>query len=141
MTATRTVKCPVAASLELVGDRWTLLVIRDLLRGRTRFSEMRESILGITPSVLSGRLKRLEAEGVVDRRMYSDHPPRAEYFLTSKGHELGIVVGALARWGERHTEHNLYLVDHECGHGVDVVYRCPTCERGAPRSRIRMIEA
>ncbi len=139
MSANQPVKCPVSASLEVVGDRWTLLVIRDLLRGRGRFSQMRSSIEGITSSVLSTRLKKLEGNGIVERRMYSDHPPRAEYVLTSKGHELGVVVGALAQWGERHAEHNLYLVDHECGHGVDVVYRCPTCERSSPRSRIRIV--
>lgn len=137
----RKVRCPVATSLDLVGDRWTLLVIRDLLRGHTRFNDLRETVEGIPGSVLSDRLKMLEEAGVLMRRFYSDHPPRAEYLLTSKGHALGVVVGALATWGERYAEHDLTLVDKECGHGLNVVYHCPTCDRSAPRSRVRMVEA
>ena len=137
----RSVRCPVASTLDLVGDRWTLLIVRDLLKGDARFGELRRSVEGITSSVLSSRLKLLEAEGLVETRLYSDHPPRAEYFLTPKGHSLGVVVGALASWGERHTDNDLSIVDHRCGHGVDVVYRCPTCDRSAPRSQIRIVPA
>ncbi len=136
----RKVRCPVASTLDLVGDRWTLLIVRDLLRGRTRFSDFRDAVEGIPPSVLSDRLKTLEREGIVSRRFYSDHPPRAEYLLTAKGHELGPVVGALSRWGEKYAEHDLELVDNECGHGVAVVYHCDTCARLSPRSRIRIVE-
>ena len=135
----RMVRCPVAATLDIVGDRWTLLVVRDLLRGRGRFSELRKSVEGITGSLLSDRLKLLEREGLVERRFYSDHPPRAEYHLTAKGHGLGVVVGALASWGERFTEHDLVLVDKECGHDLSVVYHCPTCDRSAPKSRARIV--
>ncbi len=137
----RSVRCPVASTLDLVGDRWTLLIVRDLLKGDARFGELRRSVEGITSSVLSSRLKLLEAEGLVETRLYSDHPPRAEYFLTPKGHSLGVVVGALATWGERHTDNDLSIVDHRCGHGVDVVYHCPTCDRSAPRSQIRIVPA
>jgi DNA-binding HxlR family transcriptional regulator len=138
---TRKVRCPVATALDLVGDRWTLQVVRELLRGHSRFSEIRDSVEGIPSSILSDRLKALTAAGAVTRRFYSDHPPRAEYLLTPKGHGLGVVVGALAGWGERYAEHDLTLVDKECGHGVSVVYHCATCERLAPRNRIRIIEA
>lgn len=137
----RKVRCPVAATLDIVGDRWTLLIVRDLLRGETRFSELRRSVEGVTTSLLSDRLKLLEAEGIVVRHFYSDHPPRAEYLLTPKGHALGVVVGSLSAWGEQYTEHDLTLVDKECGHGVRVVYHCTTCGRSAPRSRIRIVEA
>lgn len=135
----RRVKCPVAKTLDIVGDRWTLQIVRDLLRGRKRFSDLRETVEGIPSSVLSARLRLLEREGVVVRRTYNDHPPRAEYVLTPKGHGLGVVVGALSSWGERYGEHDLSIVDHECGHGVSVVYHCPTCERLAPRSRVRIV--
>jgi DNA-binding HxlR family transcriptional regulator len=135
----RKVRCPVATSLDVVGDRWTLLIVRDLLRGQARFSDLQRTVEGIPGSILSDRLKLLEREGIVHRRFYSEHPPRAEYHLTAKGHGLGVVVGALASWGERYGEHDLALVDKECGHGVSVIYHCPTCDRSAPRSRIRMI--
>ena len=135
----RTIRCPVASSLDLVGDRWTLLIVRDLLRGNHRFSELRNSVEGIPPAVLTSRLRSLEQSGVLVRRQYSEHPPRYAYYLTAKGHGLGVVVGALATWGEKYAESDLTLVDHECGHGLNVVYHCPTCERRAPRSRVRMV--
>ncbi|MCO5200715.1 MAG: helix-turn-helix transcriptional regulator [Chloroflexi bacterium] len=124
-----------------MGDRWTLLVVRDLLRGRLRFSELRASVEGIPPAILSGRLKALEAAGVVVRRAYNERPPRSEYVLTAKGHRLGVVVGALANWGEQFAESDLALVDNQCGHGVNVIYHCPTCERTSPRSRVRIVGA
>jgi DNA-binding HxlR family transcriptional regulator len=129
----------VASALDVVGDRWTLLVMRDLLRGRRRFGELRQTVEGIPGSVLSDRLKLLEREGIVGRRLYSDHPPRAEYVLTPKGHDLGVVVAALSTWGEKYGEHDLSLVDQECGHGLSLVYHCPTCDRDAPRRRARIV--
>jgi DNA-binding HxlR family transcriptional regulator len=95
--------CPVARSLELIGDRWTLLVVRDLLRGRTRFSDLLESLEGISPNLLSSRLKRLERAGIVQRRFYTQHPPRAEYLLTEKGRALSPVVRSIYEWGEQHS--------------------------------------
>src|SRR2546430_7028405 len=102
--------CPVAKSLELVGDRWTLLLVRDLLRGARRFQDFQRSLPGIPPNILSDRLKLMEEHALVTRRFYSDHPPRAEYALTDKGRELGVVVGALAAWGSRHVHRQARLV-------------------------------
>ncbi len=135
----RTVQCPVASTLDLVGDRWTLLVVRDLLRGRTKFSELRETVEGVPPAILSARLKTLEEAGVVKKRQYQDRPARFAYQLTSKGHALGVVVGAMAQWGEQYAASDLALVDDECGHGIRVVYHCPTCARRSPRSRVRIV--
>jgi DNA-binding HxlR family transcriptional regulator len=135
----RMVRCPVANTLDLVGDRWTLLVVRDLLRGRKRFSELRGTVEGIPPGVLSGRLKSLEREGIVVKRWYTQHPPRAEYLLTRKGHALGVVVGALATWGEAYGEHDLSLVDGQCGHHIQPEYHCPTCDKAVPRNRARIV--
>ena len=137
----RIAQCPIANTLDLVGDRWTLLIVRDLLRGRARYSDLAQSVEGIPLSILAGRLKMLEREGIVAKRPYSDHPPRADYLLTQKGHELGVVVGALSSWGERYLEHVRSLVDNECGHGVKVVYHCEICGRGSPRSRVRIVPA
>jgi DNA-binding HxlR family transcriptional regulator len=94
--------CPVARSLDVIGDRWTLLVIRDLLRGRQRFRELLDSCEGISPNLLSARLKTLERREIVERSFYSEHPPRAEYHLTEKGRALGPAVRALFEWGERY---------------------------------------
>ena len=93
--------CPVAAALSVIGERWTLLVIRDLLRhGPRRFQDLQESLEGVSPNTLSARLKRLEVSGVVERRLYEEHPPRAEYVLTDKGRALGPIVLAMKKWGE-----------------------------------------
>ncbi|MCA6100532.1 winged helix-turn-helix transcriptional regulator [Bradyrhizobium australafricanum] len=94
--------CPIARTLDIVGSRWTLLLVRDLLTGAMRFQDFQERLPGIAPNVLSSRLKTLEAHGLVRRRFYSDHPPRAAYELTDQGRELGVAVLALARWGVRH---------------------------------------
>ena len=91
--------CPVARTLDILGDRWTMLVVRDLFLGQSKFSDMLESLEGISPNLLADRLKRLERQGIVERVFYSDHPPRAEYLLTEKGIELGPVIQAMAEWG------------------------------------------
>ena len=121
--------CPVAKSLELVGERWTLLVVRDLLEGPRRFQALQASLPGIAPALLSERLKVMEAHGIVTRQFYSQHPPRAEYVLTDAGRELGFVIGALAAWGSRHVHRAAAVVSGECGHEVQLRYFCPTCEK------------
>jgi DNA-binding HxlR family transcriptional regulator len=120
-------RCPVAKSLELVGDRWTLLIVRDLLDGARRFQDLQQSLKGIAPAVLSDRLKLMEDGALVARRFYSEHPPRAEYALTDKGRGLGLVVGALAAWGTRHVYRHAALVHGECGHEVALRYYCARC--------------
>ena len=110
--------CPVAKTLEVIGDRWTLLVVRDLLRGTRRFQDLLGSLPGIAPNILSARLKLMEEHGLIKRSFYSDHPPRAEYALTDQGRELGMVVGALAAWGARHVHQRARLVHAGCGHPV-----------------------
>src|SRR5919109_3591586 len=130
--------CPVACSLDLLGDRWTLLIVRDLLQGRGRFQELTESLPGIAPNILSDRLKLLEEHGIVTRRFYSDHPPRAEYVLTEKGRELGVVIGALASWGARHAGSPYTPVHAVCGRPAEVVYRCPGCDEPLNREDIEL---
>lgn len=132
---------PLGATLDLVGDRWTLLIVRDMLRGRSRFNELRESTVGIASNILADRLRRLEGAGIVIRRSYSQAPPRHEYILTPKGHGLGVAVGALLLWGERHAAHDLSLIDAACGHSVELAYRCADCDHATPRSRLRIVEA
>ena len=98
--------CPVARTLNIVGDRWTILVLRDLSWGRRRFSKLLESLGGISANLLSDRLKRLEESGMVDRVFYSDHPPRAEYRLTAKGKAFVPVLVAMRAYGEEWEPNN-----------------------------------
>ena len=93
--------CPVARALDIVGERWSLLILRDLtLQGPRRFQDLQRSLAGISPNTLSARLKTLEDAGVVARRFYDQHPPRAEYLLTEKGEALRPTLRALREWGE-----------------------------------------
>jgi len=94
--------CAVARTLEVIGERWTLLILRDLLReGPLRFQQLEQSLPGAAPNTLSARLKTLEANAVIAARLYETHPPRYEYFLTEKGKALAPVLKALHTWGER----------------------------------------
>ncbi len=92
--------CPVARVLDIVGERWTLLILRDLFLHKTRrFQDFQESLSGIAPNTLSERLKSLEKHDIIARRPYAEHPPRLEYYLTDKGKTLGPVVKMLREVG------------------------------------------
>jgi DNA-binding HxlR family transcriptional regulator len=98
--------CPIARTLDVIGERWTILILRDLVVGGPRkFQDFERSLSGISPNTLSARLKRLEDAEIVERRFYEQHPPRAEYLLTQKGEELRPVLRALLDWGKRHTKY------------------------------------
>src|SRR5215203_3025233 len=91
--------CPVAQSLELIGDRWTLLIIRDMLTGTTHFNDLERGLPGISRALLSKRLRQLELSGVIEKRLNSSGRERTEYHLTQAGNELQAVIGALLTWG------------------------------------------
>src|SRR5262245_43042764 len=93
--------CSIARTLEVVGDRWTLLVIRDVVLGVQRFDQLVTS-LGVASNILTDRLDRLVAERILERVRYNDRPERFEYHLTAKGRELGVALIALMQWGDRH---------------------------------------
>ena len=92
-------RCPVACSLDVLGDRWTLLVVRDLFAGKSRFGEFIASPEHIPTNILAERLKRLERAGLISSTPYSAHPPRVDYHLTERGRALAPVVDAIAVWG------------------------------------------
>ena len=96
-------KCPVARTLDLIGERWTPLILRDLiLHGPRRYQDLQDSLAGIAPNTLSARLKDMEANGLIERKLYNERPPRLEYHLTDKGRSLGPVLRALREWGTKH---------------------------------------
>src|SRR5437867_613179 len=92
--------CSIARTLELVGERWTLLIVRDALLGLRRFEQFQES-LGVARNVLTDRLNRLVEEGILERVRYSERPERYEYRLTLKGADLNIAIVGLRQWGDR----------------------------------------
>ncbi len=96
-------ECPVARTLDLIGERWTILLLRDLLlQGPRRFQDFQTSLPGIAPNTLSARLKSLEDHGLVRRQLYNDRPPRLEYVLTDKGRSLGPILKVMRDWGTKH---------------------------------------
>jgi DNA-binding HxlR family transcriptional regulator len=102
MQATRRSSCPAACALDIAGDRWTLLIVRDLLRGRDTYGKLAASDEGIPTNILADRLKKMEAAGLIEAKPYQDRPVRYTYSLTHKGRDLGEVLGAVARWGKKH---------------------------------------
>jgi DNA-binding HxlR family transcriptional regulator len=122
--------CSIARTLEVLGERWTLLVIRDVFNGRRRFDQIQEN-LGVARNVLSARLARLVDEGILEKRPYQERPPRYEYFLTEKGLDLWPVMITLLHWGDRHLAEDdgpPMLIRHKnCGGLVDDRGTCAEC--------------
>jgi DNA-binding HxlR family transcriptional regulator len=117
----------LAAALETVGDRWTLLVIAALLEGPKRFGDLQQELPGIAPNVLTQRLRQLERDALLVARPYSERPPRFVYELSSGGQELAGVLRLLASWGARGTGGE---VRHAvCGTPMEATWWCPTCEQ------------
>lgn len=123
--------CSIARTLEVVGERWTLLVLRDALFGLRRFDEFRAS-LGIASNVLAARLDRLCAEGLLERRPYQERPERHEYLLTAKGRDLAPALLMLMQWGDRHYPNpggppRVAVHAGECGGHLDDTLTCERC--------------
>ena len=126
----REVPCSIASALAVVGERWTLLILREIFFGARRFDELRRR-LGIARNVLSARLDHLTEHGVLEKVSYQNRPVRFEYRLTSKGRDLFPILLALLRWGDRwetgSTPPSLTLVHTRCGAPVEPVMACGQC--------------
>jgi DNA-binding HxlR family transcriptional regulator len=117
--------CPVANTLDLIGDRWSLLVVRDMLRGKRTYGDLLDSPEGIPTNILAERLKRLEDAGVIVSSVYQERPIRRAYALSETGTALGDVLLALVRWGKRHIPGTRTLTNFRSA---------PVRERGSRRS-------
>jgi DNA-binding HxlR family transcriptional regulator len=119
--------CSIAAALGILGERWSLLAIRELGYGVHRFDQI-AGFTGASRDILADRLRKLEAEGVVERRQYSAHPPRFEYHLTQAGRELLPVLISLSQWGDRWAvDRPAITLRHECGHQLRADLVCRHC--------------
>lgn len=94
--------CPIASTLDLVGDKWSLVIVRDMVTGKKRFGEFMASPEGIKTNILTNRLRRMEGAGLVERRAYQTKPPRFEYLLTERGNALLPVLQEMCRWANTH---------------------------------------
>ena len=125
--------CSIAAALDLIGERWSLLVIRELDYGVHRFAKI-AAFTGASRDLLADRLRKLEGAGIVERRQYSEHPPRHEYHLTEAGRELFPVMLALREWGDKWAvDRPPVALEHSCGHRLEVDRVCHHC--GGPVTR------
>ena len=120
---------PLAAALERVGDRWSLLLVEALLASPRRFGELQEAVPGIAPNTLADRLRRLESERVIRSTPYSERPPRFVYELTPEGSELAGALRLLADWGSRVSAEAEPLRHAACGTPMEARWYCPTCAR------------
>jgi DNA-binding HxlR family transcriptional regulator len=121
--------CSVARTLEIVGEKWALLAVREVFLGNRRFDEMVRKI-GAPRDTLTARLKSLVAAGVLERQPVSEHPPRFEYRLTQAGLDLYPVIVSLMAWGDRylaHGEQPPMVLTHHCGHALGSVTVCSSC--------------
>ncbi|KQY28874.1 HxlR family transcriptional regulator [Caulobacter sp. Root487D2Y] len=123
-------RCAIAATLEVVGDPWTLLILRDAFQGVKRFEQWQER-LGVARNVLAARLKSLVANGVLEPRRYSERPPRQEYVLTPKGRALSPVLLTMAEWGDQHVygvgKGPVHFVHKTCGCDFHPKLACEAC--------------
>jgi DNA-binding HxlR family transcriptional regulator len=126
--------CAIATTLALVGERWSLLAVREIFYGNRRFDQIARNT-GAPRDILTARLRKLEDVGVVVRRQYSERPPRYEYALTSAGRALEPAITALRQWGDRYAvDEPPVTVQHSCGYELDAVWTCRRCgEEVRPR--------
>jgi DNA-binding HxlR family transcriptional regulator len=122
--------CSVAGTLEIIGERWTMLVLREAFLGTRRFDDLQRNI-GCARNILSERLRKLVANGILERRPYQDRPPRFEYRLTEKGIDLYPTIVSLMQWGDRYLAADrgpaIVLEHSDCGHEVTPELACPHC--------------
>jgi DNA-binding HxlR family transcriptional regulator len=139
-TSLSTMACPAARALDVVGEWWTLLIIRDALRGARRFEEFKRT--GISDNILSARLRRLVEAGIFERDRYQQRPDRYEYLLTAKGRALGPVVAALREWGTAWTEgpDRTKMAHRPCGNPVSVRLYCAHCARQVTGAEIGPVD-
>jgi DNA-binding HxlR family transcriptional regulator len=131
-------ECSVARTLEIVGEKWALLAVREVLLGNRRFDEMVRRT-GAPRDTLAARLKTLVAAGILERRQYSEHPARYEYRLTEAGRELYPVIMTLMSWGDRHLageEGPPRVFEHSCGHRFVPRLTCEACGEPADRRNV-----
>ena len=135
--------CSVARSLEVLGERWTLLVVRDIFHGKRRFDAIQED-LGVARNVLATRLSRLVEEDILEKRPYQERPARYEYFLTEKGLDLWPVMIALMHWGDKYEQQPAgrpsIVVHKECGGEIDDRRICTKCGKQLEVREARAIE-
>lgn len=133
--------CNIAQTLNIVGDKWTLLIIRQLMMGYDTYKELQYRLEGIPTNLLSARLKSLEEDGLIVTELYQTHPPRYRYLLTESGRDLSDVFNSIILWGERYLKKCHKVLTHsECGNRIELTYYCPDCQKTIARGEINVTD-
>jgi DNA-binding HxlR family transcriptional regulator len=133
--------CSIAQCLEVVGERWSLLIVRDVFLGVTRFDEIQQR-LGISRNILNQRLAHLVEQGILVKVPYSQHPPRYDYKITVRGRDLWPVITAMRQWGDRHAAPDgppLQLIHRDCGEIADAHLACSVCGEAIDAGNVKSV--
>lgn len=129
--------CNIAQTLNIIGDKWTLLILRQLMKGHTTYKDIQENLDGIPSNLLSDRLKCLEADELITVNLYQAHPPRYHYILTESGWDLSDVFNSIILWGEKNLKKCYRHLTHaDCGHRIELQYYCPHCNKSIEKNEI-----
>jgi len=135
------IQCNIAQTLNIIGDKWSLLILHRLLIGYETYKEILDGLEGIPTNLLSERLKSLEYDELIYKELYQAHPPRYKYTLTEKGMDLVDVFNSLVLWGEKHLNKcHKKLVHDKCHNIIELKYYCPDCNRYVDRNELEVIE-
>lgn len=130
--------CSIAGALSFLGEKWSFLVVRELALGVHRFDQI-QRYTGAPRDILTARLRRLEAEGVLEKRLYQERPQRFEYRLTEAGNELRPILLSLAQWGDKWASSTRTTVwEHECGAELELVHTCAACGGAVDGRNVRV---
>lgn len=135
--------CNIAQTLNLIGEKWSLLIIHELAVGHHTYKEIQNALIGIPTNLLAARLKELEVDGLLISRLYQEHPPRCQYELTESGNALCQVLDALILWGEQYLppdKRYKRLVHKACGHCVEQRYYCPHCGQTIDKTELLVMD-
>lgn len=129
--------CNIAQALNIIGDKWTLLILRQIMMGHDTYSDILQNLEGIPTNLLSDRLKTLAEDELIMLKLYQEHPPRYRYIMTESGMDLTDVFNSIILWGERNLKKcHKKLTHSECGHKIEMAYYCPTCGKNISRNDI-----
>lgn len=131
--------CNIALTLNLIGDKWTLLILHAIQSGRHTYKELQEALPGIPTNLLSNRLKELENDQFIQCSLYQNHPPRYQYELSERGSDLKDIYNVIALWGEKHLQNCPKKVMHQkCHHPIKIKYYCEHCQTYVDADEIEM---
>ena len=132
--------CNIAQTLNIIGDKWTMLILRQLANGYDTFNSLLERLEGIPSNLLSNRLKSLEEDELIVPILYQEHPPRYRYVLTESGKDLDDLFNCIILWGQKHLKKcSKKLVHADCKHVIELQYYCPYCKKNIDKSQIAVI--